>query len=80
MPLSTFVKVETGRSSPLSISHQSQFPAVTVSFNLAPGAALGEAVTAIDAEMAQIGVAGRAAGTFQGTAQAFQSSLAASPT
>ena len=44
VPLSTFVKVDTTPVAPLSINHQSQFPAVTISFNLAPGAALGEAV------------------------------------
>ena len=44
VPLSTFVKVDTTPVQPLSVSHQSQFPAVTISFNLAPGVALGEAV------------------------------------
>ena len=41
VPLSTFVKIDTSKTAPLSISHQSQFPAVTISFNLAPGVALG---------------------------------------
>ena len=61
IPLSTFVKVDTRPVVPLAISHQSQFPSVTLSFNLAPGAALGQAVDAIDAAMAQIGTPGDAA-------------------
>ena len=64
---------------PLSISHQSQFPAVTISFNLAPGAALGQAVDAINAAVRQMGVPITVQGTFQGTAQAFQSSLSTQP-
>ena len=79
VPLSTFVKWSTVPVQPLSISHQSQFPAVTISFNLAPGAALGEAVDAIDAAVRQMGVPLTVQGTFQGTAQAFQSSLSTQP-
>jgi len=79
VPLSTFVKWTTTPVQPLSISHQSQFPAVTISFNLAPGAALGDAVTAIQKAVAQMGVPSTVNGTFQGTAQAFQSSLASQP-
>jgi hydrophobe/amphiphile efflux-1 (HAE1) family protein len=79
VPLSTFVKVDTKPVAPLGISHQSQFPAVTLSFNLAPGVALGDAVTAIQGVMATMGVPGGLAGTFQGTAQAFQSSLSSQP-
>ena len=56
VPLSTFVHWSTVPVQPLSISHQSQFPAVTISFNLAPGAALGQAVDAINAAMRQMGV------------------------
>ena len=65
---------------PLVISHQGQFPAVTLSFNLAPGVSLGEAVEAIDAATQQI-LDCRASirGSFQGTAQAFQASLANEP-
>ena len=62
VPLSTFVKWTTQPVQPLSISHQSQFPAVTISFNLAPGAALGEAVDAINAAMRADGRADHAAG------------------
>ena len=58
MPLSTFVKVDTSKTGYLSISHQGQFPAVTISFNLAPGVALGEAVDAIEKAQAQHGRAG----------------------
>ncbi len=79
VPLSTFVKVSTGQVSPLAVNHQGQFPAVTLSFNLAPGAALGDAVTAINRAMAQIGAPAALQGTFQGTAQAFQSSLNSQP-
>jgi multidrug efflux pump subunit AcrB len=79
VPLSNFVHWSTMPVQPLSISHQSQFPAVTISFNLAPGAALGQAVNAIDAAVRQMGVPVTVAGSFQGTAQAFQSSLASEP-
>jgi hydrophobe/amphiphile efflux-1 (HAE1) family protein len=77
--LSTFVHWSTMPVQPLSISHQSQFPAVTISFNLAPGAALGQAVDAIQAAVRQMGVPITVAGSFQGTAQAFQSSLSSQP-
>ena len=79
VPLSTFVHWSTLPVQPLSISHQSQFPAVTLSFNLAPGASLGQAVDAIQAKVRQMGVPITVAGSFQGTAQAFQSSLATLP-
>jgi hydrophobe/amphiphile efflux-1 (HAE1) family protein len=79
VPLSAFVKWSTRPVQPLSISHQSQFPAVTISFNLAQGAALGDAVTAIDAAVARLGTPITVNGTFQGTAQAFQESLASMP-
>jgi multidrug efflux pump subunit AcrB len=79
VPLSTFVKVDTKPVVPLSISHQSQFPAVTLSFNLAEGVALGQAVTEINAMMARVGAPVTLRGAFQGTAQAFQSSLSTLP-
>jgi multidrug efflux pump len=79
VPLSTFVKVDTRPVVPLAVAHQSQFPSVTLSFNLAPGAALGQAVDAINAAMAQMGTPSSLRGTFQGTAQAFQSSLSTQP-
>ena len=79
VPLTAFVKVDTAPTQPLSVSHQSQFPAVTISFNLAPGAALGQAVDAINGAVSGIGVPPAIQGTFQGTAQAFQSSLSSEP-
>ena len=79
VPLSTFVKLDTVPVQPLSVSHQSQFPAVTISFNLAPGVALGGAVEAIQRAMTKMGVPDAISGTFQGTAAAFQSSLASQP-
>jgi multidrug efflux pump subunit AcrB len=79
VPLSTFVKWTTAPTTFLSINHQGQFPAVTLSFNLANGAALSDAVTAIQQAETQLGVPGSLTGAFQGTAQAFQQSLASEP-
>jgi multidrug efflux pump len=78
IPLSTFVRFEPSKV-PLVVSHQGQFPAVTISFNLAPGYSLGDAVTAIDAAKADIGMPESIATGFQGTAQAFQASLRNEP-
>jgi hydrophobe/amphiphile efflux-1 (HAE1) family protein len=79
VPLSTFTRFDTGHTSYLSINHQGQFPAVTLSFNLAAGVALGEAVTAIQKTAASIRMPAAIHGTFQGTAQAFQASLKTAP-
>ena len=79
IPLSTFAKFDTQHVSYLSINHLSQFPAVTLSFNLAPGASLGQAVDAIEREAQTLGMPQSVNGTFQGTAQAFQSSLKSEP-
>jgi HAE1 family hydrophobic/amphiphilic exporter-1 len=79
VPLSTFVKYDMTKTNYLSISHQGQFPAITISFNLAPGAALGEAVAAIGRVEGSIGKPATVIGSFQGTAQAFQSSLSSEP-
>ncbi|OOG50635.1 efflux RND transporter permease subunit [Polaromonas sp. C04] len=79
VPLSSFVSVDTNKTGYLSISHQSQFPAVTISFNLAPGVALGQAVTAIQKAQATMGVPQTVSGGFQGTAQAFRDSLSTQP-
>jgi hydrophobe/amphiphile efflux-1 (HAE1) family protein len=79
VPLSTLVSIDTTPVAPLTFTHQGSFPAVTFSFNLAPGASLGEAVSAIDAARAKLGVPGSVLGSFQGNAQAFQSSLASEP-
>src|SRR5260221_13850473 len=78
VPLSTFAHFESG-TSPLSINHQGQFPAATISFNLARGAALGEAVDAIHAAEAEIGLPPGVRPYFSGTAQAFQEALASEP-
>jgi hydrophobe/amphiphile efflux-1 (HAE1) family protein len=78
VPLGTFAhfvdKVEA-----LSVNHQGQFPAVTLSFNLAPGTALGEAVDRINQMRSDIKAPATLLGTFQGTAQAFQASLSSTP-
>jgi multidrug efflux pump len=66
-------------TAPLVITRQGQFPAVTLSFNLAPGMALGEAVAAIQATTGRLGLPASIRGSFQGTAQAFQASLANEP-
>ncbi|MFJ9533881.1 efflux RND transporter permease subunit [Herbaspirillum sp. NPDC101396] len=79
VPLSTFIKVDTTKTAYLSISHQSQFPAVTISFNLAHGVALGEAVDAINQAQAEMGVPTTLTGAFQGTAKAFGDSLSSQP-
>ena len=79
VPLSTLVKWTTASTTFLSINHQGQFPAVTLSFNLAPGVALSDAVTAIQQMERQLGVPASVAGTFQGNAEAFQQSLASEP-
>jgi hydrophobic/amphiphilic exporter-1 (mainly G- bacteria), HAE1 family len=79
VPLSTFAKVDNTRTNYLSVSHQGQFPAITISFNLAPGAALGDAVDAIRSTPVSMGAPGSLSGAFQGTAQAFQQSLASQP-
>jgi len=78
VPLSSFTHY-TSSTSPLAVNHQGQFPAVTVSFNLPPGVALGDAVTAIDAAERQIRLPTGIRGSFQGTAQAYQASLASEP-
>ena len=63
------------QQAPLQISHLKQFPVTTISFNLAPGASLGGAVDAINAALAEINIPASFAVSFQGSAQAFQSSL-----
>jgi multidrug efflux pump len=66
-------------TAPLQVNHQGPFSAVTLSFNLQPGAALGDAVTAIEAAKQKIGFPETVRGGFQGSAQAYQSSLANEP-
>jgi multidrug efflux pump len=75
VPLGAFTRTaET--TGPLIISHQGQFPATTISFNLAPGESLGKAIKEIDSTTRQMGLPASIRGSFQGTAQAFQSALA----
>jgi multidrug efflux pump len=78
IPLSAFTRYAPS-THPLSINHQSQFPAVTLSFNLAPGLSLGQAVDSIEEAANEIGLPANIHGRFAGTAQAFQASLANEP-
>ncbi len=79
VPISTLVTIDNTQVGPLSVSHQSQFPAITLSFNLSSGVALGEAVEAINKTIIGMGTPVTLTGTFQGNAQAFQDSLANEP-
>ncbi|MGP0088794.1 MAG: efflux RND transporter permease subunit [Xanthobacteraceae bacterium] len=79
VPLSTLVNVDTNKVGSLAISHQGQFPAATITFNLRPGVALGQAVDAINRAAVDIGMPGSVLGSFQGNAQAFQASLSSEP-
>ena len=74
VPLSAFSHFERG-TGPLAINHQGQFPCVTISFNLAPGASLGQATTAIQRVQTQLSLPPGVQASFQGTAQAFIASL-----
>jgi multidrug efflux pump len=74
VPLDSVVRIRE-TTGPLVISHQGQFPATNISFNLAPGASLGEAVDSINKASAELGLPASIRGSFQGAAQAFQSSL-----
>jgi multidrug efflux pump len=78
VPLSTIAKFAPSRTS-LQVNHQGQYPAVTLTFNLAPNVALGDAVTALEAAKTEMGLPSNVHATFQGTAQAFQASLANEP-
>ena len=78
IPLSQIAHYERSNTT-LSVNHQGQFPSVTLSFNLPPGGALGDAVDAINKAELDMGMPSSVQGSFQGTAQAFQSSLASQP-
>ncbi|MGH9741253.1 MAG: efflux RND transporter permease subunit, partial [Candidatus Acidiferrum sp.] len=78
IPLNAFTRFEPGATA-LAINHQGQFPVVTISFNLAQGAALGDAVNAINKAKAELNMPPSIQATFQGTAAAFLSSLANEP-
>jgi multidrug efflux pump len=77
-PLSAFTHYERSNTS-LAVNHQGQFPAITLSFNLAPGVALGDAVASIEKAARGLGIPGSIQGKFAGTAQAFQASLRNQP-
>jgi multidrug efflux pump len=78
VPLAAFTRYAPA-TAPLAINHQGQFPAVTISFNLVPGVALGDAVKLINQAQAGLRLPADVHGSFQGTAQAFQASLANEP-
>src|SRR5215510_9707728 len=78
VPLSSFIHYESGLTAQ-SVNHQGQFPSVTLSFNLAEGVSLGEAVDAVKEVERQVRMPANVHGSFQGTAQAFQASLANQP-
>ena len=79
VPLSALVEFDKYKTGPLAINHQGQFPAATLTFNLSPGTALGQAVDAINEAVRDIGMPSSVIGTFQGNARAFQSSLSSEP-
>jgi hydrophobic/amphiphilic exporter-1 (mainly G- bacteria), HAE1 family len=79
VPLSTFATWTSVPVRSLSISHQGQFPAITISFNLAQGVALGQATDAVQKAMVELGAPATLNSSFQGTAQAFQQSLSTIP-
>ncbi|NWA26870.1 multidrug efflux RND transporter permease subunit [Pseudomonas gingeri] len=79
VPLSALARFDVPTSGPLSISHDGMFPAANLSFNLAPGVALGDAVLLLNQAKNEIGMPASVNGYFQGAAQAFQSSLASQP-
>jgi HAE1 family hydrophobic/amphiphilic exporter-1 len=79
VPLSAFASWTTMQIQPLSISHQNQFPAVTISFNLALGASLGQATSAITRAQDELKLPPTISTSFQGNAQAFQQSLSTVP-
>ncbi len=78
VPLSAFTRLESS-SAPLTVNHQGQFPAVTVSFNLAPGTSLGDGVAAVNQVKQELVLPASIQASFQGTAQAFQASLVNEP-
>ena len=78
IPFNTFSHVET-TTVPITVNHQGQFPVITLSFNLAPSASLGDAVTAVNKVKDEMGMPPSIQAAYQGTAQAFQSSLANEP-
>jgi multidrug efflux pump len=78
VPLSSFSRFDTNTTT-LNVNHQGQFPATTISFNLAPGVVLSDAVVAIDEATSKIGLPSSVQGSFQGTAKTFQDSFKSMP-
>jgi multidrug efflux pump subunit AcrB len=78
VPLSQFTNIDYG-TAPLAVNHQSQFPSVTLSFNLSPGTSVGAAVSAVQKATDALHMPSTIATSFQGNAQAFQSALASTP-
>ena len=78
VPLSSFARYDTSNTA-LQVNHQGFFPAVTVSFNLAPGVPLGNAATVVERAMRDLGVPATLRGGFQGTAAAFKDSAESQP-
>ena len=79
IPLASLVTIDTRSTKPLAVTHLGQYPAVTISFNLAPNVALGDAVAAIERVGESIGKPATLTGSFQGSAQAFKDSLSSQP-
>ena len=79
VPMSSFARWSAAPVKPIAVNHQSMFPSVTISFNLAPGVALGDAVSAVRQAMQDMRAPASLTGSFQGNAQAFQASLASVP-
>jgi HAE1 family hydrophobic/amphiphilic exporter-1 len=75
VPLSSVARIGRGVS-PLTVAHQGQLPAVTISFNLRPGVSLSQAIAQVNGVVSELRIPPTVTGSFQGTAQAFQSSLA----
>jgi len=78
VPLSTLAKFQTGNAY-LSVNHQGQFPAVTLSFNLAPAVSLGQATESVETAVNELHIPSSVQGSFQGTAQVFKASIASTP-
>ncbi len=79
VPLSALVTVDTSKTTSVSVNHQGQLPAATISFNLSPGVSLGEATKVIEQAKDDLGAPATLTGSFQGTAAAFQQSLSTMP-
>ncbi len=79
VPLSSIATVEPPKAGPVQITHDGMFPSVNVSFNLAKGTALGDAVKLVEQAQLDLGMPGSITGSFRGSAEAFQSSLASQP-